>query len=61
MYGNKGSKVHVNDNHALGVSLLCVSEKKDVVIKKWIIIESRYLKKLFGNSGNLFVYNLINS
>jgi hypothetical protein len=52
MYGNKGLEAHVDNNHTIGISLLCVPENKNtVLIKKWIIIEPQYIKQLFGNSG----------
>ena len=54
MYGNKGLEAHIDNNHTIGISLLCIDETNNFsIIKKWIIIDIQYIKKLFGNSGNI--------
>lgn len=54
MYGNKGLEAHVDNNHTIGISLLCMNKNNNnnsSIIKKWIIIETEYIKKLFGNKS----------
>ena len=54
MYGNKGLEAHIDNNHNIGISLLYIDETNNFsIIKKWIIIDIQYIKKLFGNSGNI--------